>query len=140
MCGIVGLFAKSPELEQRLGEHLAAMLVQLSDRGPDSAGVAIYGETAAVGASKLTLVSTDPPENWNAVGDRLREVFGGCSDPQVRASHALFVVDAEAADVEEWVRSSRPDLRVMSAGRAIEIYKETGSPRLFAEQFALREF
>ncbi len=44
MCGIVGLFAKTPEIEQRLGEHLAAMLVQMDDRGPDSAGVAVYRE------------------------------------------------------------------------------------------------
>ncbi len=42
MCGIVGLFAKSPEIEERLGVHLAAMLVQMSSRGPDSAGVAVY--------------------------------------------------------------------------------------------------
>src|SRR4029450_9579090 len=82
----------------------------------------------------------DPLENWNALGDSLADVFGGCSDPRVRASHSVFVVDAEAADAEEWVRSSRPDLRVMSAGRAIEIYKETGSPRRFAEQFALTDF
>ena len=34
MCGIVGLFAKSTEIEDRLGEHLAAMLEQMSDRGP----------------------------------------------------------------------------------------------------------
>ena len=34
MCGIVGLFAKSPEIEERLGVHLAAMLVQMSSRGP----------------------------------------------------------------------------------------------------------
>jgi methylamine---glutamate N-methyltransferase subunit A len=139
MCGIVGLFAKSPELEQRLGEHLAAMLVQLSDRGPDSAGVAIYSDAAPVGASKLTLFSPDPLENWNAVRDTLAEVFGGCSDPRVRASHAVFVVDAEAAEAEEWMRSSRSNVRVMSAGRAIEIYKETGSPRRFVEQFALTD-
>ena len=41
MCGIVGLFAKSPGIEDRLGAHLAAMLRQMSDRGPDSAGVAV---------------------------------------------------------------------------------------------------
>ena len=33
MCGIVGLFCKSPELEPRLGEYLSAMLVQMNDRG-----------------------------------------------------------------------------------------------------------
>ena len=59
MCGIVGLFCKSPELEPRLGEYLSAMLVQMSDRGPDSAGVALYREPAPDGSSKLTLYSTD---------------------------------------------------------------------------------
>ena len=55
MCGIVGLFAKAPGIEERLGEHLGAMLVQMSSRGPDSAGVAIYGDPAPSGSSKLTL-------------------------------------------------------------------------------------
>ena len=41
MCGIVGLFAKSPEIERDLGRHVAAMLGQMSDRGPDSAEVAL---------------------------------------------------------------------------------------------------
>src|SRR4029453_9878153 len=60
--------------------------------------------------------------------------------PPGRASHAVFVVDAHAADAERWVRANRPDLRVMSAGRVIEIYKETGLPEQFARTFALEDF
>src|SRR4051812_46804536 len=140
MCGIVGLFAKSSEVEAQLGRHLAAMLVQLSDRGPDSAGVAIYDDPAPEGSSKLTLCSHDPFENWEALRDSLEEMFGGCAGPRVRANHAVFVLPAEASDAEGWVRGSRPDLRVMSAGRSIEIYKEVGRPEQFAEQFRLAEF
>ena len=66
MCGIVGLFAKSSEIEDRLGAHLAAMLVQMSSRGPDSAGVAVYRDSAGSDASKLTLYSGDPGESWSA--------------------------------------------------------------------------
>ena len=139
MCGIVGLFAKAPEIEDRLGVHLAAMLVQMSSRGPDSAGVAVYRNPAQSGFSKLTLYSSDPGERWDAVRDGLSEVFGVCSEPSVRASHAVFVVDADAADAEQWVRTNRSDLRVMSAGQVIEIYKETGPPEEFAETFRLEE-
>src|SRR5688572_21323105 len=141
MCGIVGLFSKSPEIEERLGEHLAAMLVQMNDRGPDSAGVAVYRDRAD-GSTKLTLFSPDPLENWDALAAELAEVFGTCSEPNVRSSHAVLVVDADAdaAEAEALVRSSRPDLRVMSAGRAIEIYKETGRPEQFARQFHLEDF
>jgi methylamine---glutamate N-methyltransferase subunit A len=140
MCGIVGLFAKSPEIEDRLGEHLAAMLVQMSSRGPDSAGVAVYRDPAPSGSSKLTLYSADPAERWDVVRDGLREAFAVCAEPAVRVSHAVFVVDADAADADRWVRANRPDLRVMSAGRVIEIYKETGLPEEFARAFALEDF
>ena len=140
MCGIVGLFAKSPEIEERLGEHLAAMLVQMSSRGPDSAGVAVYRDPAPSGSSKLTLYSSDAGESWDAVRDSLSRVFGACAEPSVRASHAVFVVDADPADAESWVRTNRPDLRVMSAGQVIEIYKETGLPEEFARAFHLEDF
>jgi methylamine---glutamate N-methyltransferase subunit A len=139
MCGIVGLFAKSPEIERRLGEHLAAMLVQMSSRGPDSAGVAVYRDPAPAGWSKLTLYSADPSEPWAELANGLREAFGGCEPPSARASHAVLVVEADAASAETWVRDRRPDLRVMSAGQVIEIYKETGSPEQFAAAFALED-
>jgi glutamate synthase domain-containing protein 1 len=140
MCGIVGLFAKSPGIEEHLGEHLAAMLVQMSSRGPDSAGVAVYRNPAPSGSSKLTLYSADPREQWDAVRDGLRDVFGECEEPSTRASHAVLVVPAQAADAEAWVRERRPDLRVMSAGEVIEIYKETGLPEEFARAFQLKDF
>jgi len=140
MCGIVGLFAKSPEVEERLGEHLASMLVQMSSRGPDSAGVAVYRDPAPSGSSKLTLYSSSPHESWDAVRDGLRDAFGDCDEPSIRASHALLLVEADAADAESWVRANRPDLRVMSAGQVIEIYKETGLPAEFAAAFHLDDF
>ena len=108
MCGIVGLFAKSPEIEARLGEHLAAMLVQMSDRGPDSAGVAVYRDPAPSGWSKLTLYADDPGYDWAAVAGGLAERFGGVEEAPVRAKHALFAVEADAADAEAWVRDGIP--------------------------------
>jgi methylamine---glutamate N-methyltransferase subunit A len=139
MCGIVGLFAKSAAIEERLGVHLAAMLAQMNDRGPDSAGVAVYRDPAPSGSSKLTLYSGDPTENWAELAAQLRAAFGGSPEPDRRASHAVLVVEADAAEAEAWVRASRPDLRVMSAGEVIEIYKETGLPREFVDEFRLTD-
>ena len=137
MCGIVGLFAKSPEIEARLGAHLGAMLEEMSDRGPDSAGVAVYRDPAPSGWAKLTLFSPDPLHDWDALTGELGDRFGRCSDPSVRASHAVLVVEADAGEGEEWIRRQHPELRVMSAGQTIEIYKETGLPEEFVRQFAL---
>jgi methylamine---glutamate N-methyltransferase subunit A len=140
MCGIVGLFAKSAELEASLGPHLAAMLGQMGDRGPDSAGVAVYRDPAPTGSSKLTLFSADALEDWDALCSELGHAFGGSPEASVRSSHAVVVVEAEAPEAEAWVRGTHPELRVMSAGRTIEIYKETGRPEEFVRRFALEDF
>jgi glutamate synthase domain-containing protein 1 len=139
MCGIVGLFAKSSAIEADLGVHLAAMLTQMNDRGPDSAGVAVYRDPAPLGSTKLTLFSADARYDWWALAAELGDVFGGASEPALRASHAVLVVDGDAAAVEGWLRSLHPELRVMSAGTVIEIYKEVGRPDEFVAQFALTD-
>jgi glutamate synthase domain-containing protein 1 len=138
MCGIAGLFSKSLELSEGLGGNLAEMLLQLSDRGPDSAGVAFYRDPAPAGSCKVSLLEPAPGYDWDGVRDALAEAFGA-GDPEVRASHAVFVVEAEASEAETWLRERYPELRVMSAGQTIETYKEEGSPRRFVERFALRD-
>lgn len=139
MCGIVGLFSKSTTVEERLGEYLGAMLGQMSDRGPDSAGVAFYRDPAPPGASKVSLYSPDPGQDWARVRDGLSGAFGGGPEPEVRASHAVFVVDAEADVAQAWLSEHHPELRIMSAGERIEIYKEMGLPTEFVRRFALHE-
>jgi glutamate synthase domain-containing protein 1 len=126
MCGIVGLFAKSPDVELRLGALLGEMLTQLADRGPDSAGMALYREPAALGSTKLSLFSADPDEDWAALGDAT-----------VHASHAVVELEGTADAAVARVREQFPHLRVMSAGDRIEIFKEAGHPRAFVERFGL---
>jgi glutamate synthase domain-containing protein 1 len=140
MCGIVGLFAKSAEIEESLGRHLARMLAQMNDRGPDSAGVAVYRDPAPPGSSKLTLFSPDALQDWDALAGELGQMFGGSPKASLRASHGVLVVEAEADEAEAWIRSTHPELRVMSAGQTIEIYKEVGRPEEFIRQFALEDF
>jgi methylamine---glutamate N-methyltransferase subunit A len=140
MCGIVGLFAKNAEIEARLGQHLSAMLVQMSDRGPDSAGVAIYRDAAPAGWSKLTVYAADDHYDWSVVAGGLAAAFGGVEETPVRARHAVFTVETSAGEAESWVRDSHPELRIMSAGQVIELYKEVGRPEIFAEQFRLSDF
>ena len=140
MCGIVGLYCKSSELEPELGRYLSAMLVQMDERGPDSAGVAIYRDPVPSGWCKLTLYSPDATMDWAALSSELGASFGDAEYTGHRAGHAVIVVAGEVDEAEPWIRAHRPELRVMSAGRVIEIYKQVGRPRAFAEQFALSDF
>jgi methylamine---glutamate N-methyltransferase subunit A len=136
MCGIAGLFSKSLDVSDSLGSHLGEMLLQLSDRGPDSAGVAFYRDPAPSGSSKVSLFSPDPQQDWDAVRAALDEAFGA-GEAEPRGSHAVIVVETDAAEAQSWLRERYPELRVMSAGQAIEIYKEMGHPNDFIEAFGL---
>ena len=137
MCGIAGLFSKSSTVEETLGAHLSAMLEQLADRGPDSAGVALYRDPAPAGSVKVTLFSPEHDYPWHTLEGKLAESFGQVSEPEVRATHALFVVEAEGPQLQRWLAAEHPELRVMSVGERIEIYKEMGDPRQFVKDFGL---
>jgi glutamate synthase domain-containing protein 1 len=139
MCGIAGLFTKTDALRAQLGGQLSAMLSQLSDRGPDSAGVAFYREPAPEGWCKVSLHSPAPDPAWDALADELRAMFGDASEPVVRATHAVFHVAGDAADVQAWLIARHPELTLMSAGQTIEIFKEAGLPTEFVRRFALEE-
>ena len=94
MCGIVGLFLKDPRLEPRRGELLAEMLVTMTDRGPDSAGIAIYGRPRA-GHAKLMVQSSDPGADFATLAEELGAALGGAVALEAKDSHAVIEVEAE---------------------------------------------
>ena len=71
MCGIVGLYAKTATTSAELGRHAGRMLVEMGDRGPDSAGLAVYREPLADGSTKLSLHARDGAPDWDALVARL---------------------------------------------------------------------
>lgn len=128
MCGIVGLFIKNPNLEAELGLHLSNMLVEMSERGPDSAGVAVYRDPVADGQCKLTLLSDSADYNWDSLTEDVNAAFSGDPTVEVRHNHAMVIVDANADVAQAWLEENHPKLRVNSSGQVIEIYKEKGLP------------
>ncbi len=136
MCGIVGLFYKNKALSSNLGSSLAAMLVEMSDRGPDSAGVALYRAPPAADGTKISLFSP-LPFDWAQVQKALAAEVGGDVSYEVRATHALFVLPPSAISIRVWLNTHFPALRLMSMGSSIEIYKEKGLPQDFVDQFDL---
>lgn len=135
MCGIVGLFVKDPALEPRLGTLIAAMLVEMSERGPDSAGIAVYRNPAGDDAVKVVLFSHEDGYDWAGLAAEIGDVAG----LEIRASHAILTVRGDAETVRGWLHRHHPELRLMSAGNTIEIFKEKGLPKDVVQRFALAE-
>jgi glutamate synthase domain-containing protein 1 len=139
MCGIVGLFIKDKALEPRLGELTAQMLATMCERGPDSAGFAVYGASEA-GKAKLTIQSAEAEKDFAGLEASLAQAIGGPVEIERKSSHAVLTVPAEKADaVRAAIKSGHPGVRIMSAGETIEIYKEVGWPTDVSERFQLKE-
>ena len=123
MCGIVGLFLKDPKLEPCLGALLADMLGTLCDRGPDSAGFAVYGLDAPVGNVKLTL-RTLPDVDIGGLMEQLERVAGTPLPHHVRDTHVVLTVPATGEATIRAELASIPGISVVGAGRRMEIFKE----------------
>ena len=135
MCGIVGLFLKDSALEPQLGALLTDMLVTMTDRGPDSAGIAIYGGAEA-GKWTITVQSANPDADFATLEADLAAALDAPVGMTIKDTHAVLKLDADKADAARAaLKSLRPDLRIMSAGESIEIFKEVGLPADVAARF-----
>ena len=135
MCGIVGLFLKDKTLEPQLGALLSDMLVTMTDRGPDSAGIAIYGPATA-GRAKLTVQSAAPETAFAGLAAALAAA-GIPAEVTVKSSHAVIEIPAGELEAARAFAAAR-GLRIMGAGESVEIYKEVGLPAQVVERFGLR--
>jgi glutamate synthase domain-containing protein 1 len=135
MCGIVGLFIKDKALEPQLGALLSEMLITMTDRGPDSAGIAIYGGDAK-GHGKITVQSPNPDADFKGLDTDLGAKLGTKVSAIVKSTHAVLDVPAEKLEeARAAIAELRPDVRVMGSGEAIEIYKEVGLPEDVVKRF-----
>jgi glutamate synthase domain-containing protein 1 len=139
MCGIVGLYLKKRDLAGEIGELFASMLVCMTDRGPDSAGFALYGNEPPAGYIKVTLRHDGDECDWQALAEGLGERFSCEAKLQVNANYAVIAARADEEALAAALAELGPDLAIMSIGRSIEIFKEIGSPESIVDRFAIRE-
>ncbi|WP_060481896.1 glutamine amidotransferase family protein [Pseudomonas sp. NBRC 111119] len=137
MCGIVGLYLKNPALEPQLGKLFEPMLEAMTDRGPDSAGFAIYGDEVADGWVKLTLQAANDDYDFKTLAGALEGKLSAPLDWFRNASAIVLKIKAEEAAVRIALAELAPDVRIMSAGKSIEILKGMGLPKAISERFGL---
>ena len=135
MCGIVGLFLKNKALAPQLGSLTAQMLAVMSERGPDSAGFAVYGAGSA-GTVKLTVRADAETAAHLAAAFATR--FGIPADLTRRGSHAVLIVpDMLEAQARGWLQAEHPGIHMVGSGRRMELYKDVGLPGDVAARFGL---
>lgn len=139
MCGIVGLLVKTPALRDRLGELMVPMLIGMTERGPDSAGLAVFSEAVDAGSRKISLYSGLTEDgadfNWQALAHALASHLDIAAEVVPRGNHAVLTIGANPETVKRWIREHHPRLHILSTGRSIDLYKDIGTPGEVAARY-----
>jgi glutamate synthase domain-containing protein 1 len=134
MCGIVGLLLKKPSWDSRLGELLVPMLVGMTDRGPDSAGLAVFATTPSL-ATKLSLFQLHGNIDWAAFMSGLAAALAGEHGLQESGRHAVLSTSADPAAVKRHIAAHCGGIAVLSQGHRIDLYKDIGTPGSIAQRY-----
>jgi len=135
MCGIVGLLVKNPALRNQLGALMVPMLVGMTERGPDSAGLAVYTTPVGARQHKLSLYSGETAVDWSELLNRIAVDFPHAQEISAHGNHAVLTSAAEPDELNEWLTRNAPSIAVLSVGRSIDLYKDVGAPAAIAERY-----
>src|SRR4051794_29915720 len=127
MCGITGLFLKNKSLHGDLGRLTSLMMREMCDRGPDSAGFAIYSDDSN-DDTKICAVARGETINWDASARRLGDAIGAEVAVETLRDHAIFRTKGRGDTARTWLIDNLPEAIVLSQGQSIEIFKGVGSP------------
>ena len=138
MCVIVGLLVKNPALRNQLGALMVPMLVGMTERGPDSAGLAVYTTPVSDIQHKLSLYSGEAAVDWSELLVRIAAQFGRSHEIEGHGNHAVLVTTADPDQLSGWLAHDAPAVAVLSVGRSIDLYKDVGAPADIAERYRFK--
>lgn len=139
MCGIVGLYLKNPALRPHLGRLFAPMMAEMTERGPDSAGFAVYREEGGRARAKVTVCSPAPGHDWSGLAEEAGQALGVEAAVEPASNHAVLSAAVASPVLRGWVEAEHPELRVTSSGAALEIYKDVGLPADVLDRFGVSQ-
>ena len=140
MCGIIGLHLRDPQLHPMLGRLLDDMLCGVTDRGPDSAGIAVYGDPdrnpGGPGGSAVSVLSAP-----GDIGEAVAALLPGTPSVGVDRAGETTVVTAPVSPeaLTAAVSAAAPDALVVGSGSDLVVYKGVGHPAALAETYRLRD-
>lgn len=139
MCGISGLHLRDPELYPQLGGLIRAMLCQAAERGPDAAGVGIYGDPLLTPAGASTVSLLEAPDGaGDPLTARALQAAGVAAPTLTRRGPVTMVSGAMTlAALELALARAAPGATVLGRGAQLAVLKGTGHPQVLADAFEL---
>lgn len=137
MCGIVGLLLKQPSGCKDLGRLMTPMLDCMGDRGPDSAGLAVFMDPVSDSLRRFSLYWPGVETDWERLQSALQDAGHEVTGLDAIADNAVLTTDIDAAQLGDWLTATFPDIHVLSVGRCLRLFKDKGHPRDIAARYAL---
>ena len=137
MCGIVGLLLKNRSLRPQLGALMVPMLIGMTERGPDSSGMAVFTDRVAAKDRKISLYCNERDFAWPSFEGVLRQ-HHRVSRCEIKVNHCIVTTDSDPQHVREWLAREFPGIHVLSVGRSIDLYKDVGLPAAVADRYAFK--
>ena len=135
MCGIVGMLVKRPALQESLGELVSPMLICMGERGPDSAGLAVFHEPLSGAERRFSLYARGKHFDWESLWDAFTKELGGSGRIEVRENHATVSTSLSPEQFRPWLHRTYPGVALLSIGKAIDVYKDEGHPQEISERY-----
>jgi glutamate synthase domain-containing protein 1 len=135
MCGIIGLLMKNKADQPSLGRLMTPMFDCMAERGPDSAGLAIFEPPVGAGQRRFNLFIPDRKYDWNALLKNFQKQTGAKGQITALENHAVLVSSIEPAAIKAWLAECDPSPHLLSVGRHIDIYKDEGHPSDIARRY-----
>jgi glutamate synthase domain-containing protein 1 len=142
MCGIIGFLNRRGGHERPIGRTLLSMLQALSCRGPDSAGVALFGPPQSVWIVQVTLPDHARPlaaaqSILHALQDTVRVLRHKTTGAYLRLE---MEEGTDPVCLEAVLTARVPGAEVVSLGHQLEIVKQVGSPTQLEQTYGISQW
>ena len=135
MCGIVGIYFKKKKLHNKLGKYLSGMLDNMSSRGPDSAGFAIYNNDTKK-FYKYSLCINDK----SIINEFEVDIKNKFKDLTIKSvsDHLVIQTLSTPKTVISYIKKKYDNILIVGYGKSIEIFKQVGNPKEIVKKFNLQ--
>ena len=142
MCGIAGIIYRDPKDYQQLGSNLLSLVQPLESRGPDSCGIALYGNEADPGQVKLVFRGDSLGADFLAWLDQFAPIMAvePTADGQRITLSLHQDVRLDLKSLKQALVTQFPAVHLSSAGQRLEIYKEVGAVNHLGQRYGLNSF
>ena len=135
MCGIVGIYLKTKKFEKSLGKFLSDMLNNMSSRGPDSAGFAIYNDEKD-NKYKYSLCLNN--QDFNAFKKQIKKIIKDAKIVKI-SDHVILKTKEKPLKLLDIIGKNFNEISIVGYGKSIEIFKQVGNPKDVVERFNLKK-